>query len=347
LLITPGVFCQPDPSRNLKGKELYEKACARCHGLDGKGDRSDIQLDVPLPNFARCAEASEEPDDQWRVVIEKGGPIYGMSAQMPAYGDVLTAEQIYSLLVYMREFCGNRRWVRGEMNFQRPLFTEKAYPENEIVVAPRVERGKESGITFTWLNLVERRLGPTTQVEFALPFRSVDTEGRAMSAGDLEIGVKQVLFHSLPKRFLVSAGMDVALPTGNTKRGLGSGTTKFEPFVALGKETNGWIAQGNFKVELPADRRESGREFGYSTALGRPFFLCGGVRDFFAMLEVVGSREFSAGSTHEIFMVPQVRIPIDRLGRWAVALGPVVPLSHRSSARTGFAAYLLYEYMEK
>src|SRR4030095_2132090 len=221
-------------SSNLRGKELYEKACARCHGSDGKGDRTDIQLDVRLPNFARCAESAEEPDDQWRLIIEKGGVVFGLSPQMPAYGDVLTRAQIDSLLLHMREFCQDRRWVRGELNFQRALFTEKAYPENEIVVGPRLRRSKEEGAGFVWTNLLERRIGPRTEFEFSLPLTSarVDPAGpRHHGVGDIEIGVKQVLFSSLSHRFILSSGLEVSLPTGADENGLGAGTTAVEPFV--------------------------------------------------------------------------------------------------------------------
>lgn len=335
-------------SSNFRGKELYEVACARCHGSDGKGDRTDIQLDARLPNFARCAESAEEPDDQWRLIIEKGGVVFGLSPQMPAYGDVLTGPQVDSLLLYMREFCQDRRWVRGELNFQRPLFTEKAYPENELVVGPRFRRSKEEGTGFVWTNLLERRIGPRTEVEFSLPLTSARVDpasSRRSGVGDIEIGVKQVLFSSLSRRFIISSGLEVSLPTGAHEKGLGAETTKFEPFVALGKETRGWVAQGSLKMELPTDAAKTEREFAYSLAIGYPLFLIGGVRDFFLTLEVVGSRELKRGERNEVALVPQIRLPIDRMGRWAFGIGPFLPVSRGSDMRPGFAAYLLWEYL--
>jgi mono/diheme cytochrome c family protein len=351
LLSGPGCRAAPQistDSSSLLGKELYEKACARCHGSDGKGDRTDIQLDVRLPNFARCAESAEEPDDQWRLIIEKGGVVFGLSPQMPAYGDVLTRAQIDSLLLHMREFCQDRRWVRGELNFQRPLFTEKAYPENEIVIGPRLRRSKEEETGFVWNNILERRIGPRTEVEFALPLASAQVNpasARHSGVGDIEIGVKQVLFSSLSQRFILSSGLEMSLPTGANEKGLGAGTTKFEPFVALGKETRGWVVQGSLKIELPADTAKAEREFAYTVAIGYPLFLIGGVRDLFLTLEVVGNRELKRGERNEVALVPQIRLPIDRMGRWAFAIGPFLPIPRGSNLRPGFAAYLLWEYL--
>src|SRR5262249_35054411 len=149
----------------------------------GRGDRPDVDLNAPMPNFARCAESAEEPDAQWRRTIEKGGIVYGLSEQMPAYGDVLSREQVDSLLAYLRKFCANERWVRGELNFRRPFFPEKAYPENELVVAPRLERSPGALASFTLAAVLERRLGPRTQFEAVLPLQTL---GTADAAGALE-----------------------------------------------------------------------------------------------------------------------------------------------------------------
>jgi len=339
-----------DPAR-MMGKELYERACARCHGSDGRGDRPDVELNAPMPNFARCAESAEEPDAQWRRTIEKGGIVYGLSEQMPAYGDVLSREQVDSLLVYLREFCANPRWVRGELNFRRPLFTEKAYPENELVVGPRLERSPGTVASFTLAAQLERRLGARTQMEAVLPFSSLEgSEGapaqrRYSGVGDVELGIKQVLAASLRRGSIVSAGLDVAFPTGRSAKGLGAGTFRFEPFLAAGQAIGNWAVQGKLSVELPSDRQKAERELGYSIAIGRPVCWVRELRDLFATLEIVGTRELARGESSEIFLSPQLRLPVDRMGRWAIAVGPTIPVTHRSSTRVGFAAYLLWEYL--
>jgi mono/diheme cytochrome c family protein len=346
----PSSFQDEDPAR-MMGQALYERACARCHGADGRGDRPDIQLNAPMPNFARCAESAEETDAQWRRTIEKGGIVYGLSDEMPAYGDVLSRAQVDSLLAYLRDFCGNPRWARGELNFRRPLFTEKAYPENELVLGPRLERSPGAPASFTLAGTWERRLGPRTQMEVVVPLSSL-AQGepgrqprRQLGVGDVELGVKQVVAASLPRRFILSTGLDVAFPTGRSSAGLGTGTYRFEPFVAAGKELAGWALQGQVSVEIPADRQKSERELQYSVVIGRPVYFIREVRDLFGALEVVVTRELARGEPNRIFLAPQLRLPIDRLGRWAFAAGPTIPLTQRSTNRAGFAAYLLWEYL--
>jgi mono/diheme cytochrome c family protein len=341
---------EENPAR-MMGKDLYERACARCHGSDGRGDRPDVELNAPMPNFARCAESAEEPDAQWRRTIEKGGIVYGLSEQMPAYGDVLSREQIDSLLAYIREFCANPRWVRGELNFRRPLFTEKAYPENELVVGPRLQRSPGALAAFSVAAVLERRLAARTQFEVALPFSTLGTGNpesalqRRSGVGDVELGIKQVLGASVRRGSIVSAGLDVAFPTGRSAKGLGAGTFRFEPFLAAGQAIGSWSLQANLSVELPADREKAERELGYSIAIGRPVYWLREVRDLFATLEIVGTRELARGESSEIFLSPQLRLPVDRMGRWAIAVGPTIPVTHRSSTRVGFAAYLLWEYL--
>jgi mono/diheme cytochrome c family protein len=339
---------EADPTKIL-GKELYERACARCHGADGKGDRPDIELDAPMPNFARCAESAEEPDRQWRLTVEKGGPIYGLSSQMPAYGEVLTAAQIDSLLRYLRTFCRNPRWVRGELNFERPMFAEKAYPENELVVVPRVTRERGAGVGFSVEGILERRVGPRTQLELVLPVETIrpspSTERRKAGAGDVELSVKQVLYASLARSLIATGGFEVALPTGRRSSGIGAGTTRYAPFLSAGKRAGDWVLQGQLKLELPADRSRAERELGYAAAVGYPVGRLGSIRPLFGQLELVGLRELVRGASNEVMLVPQLRLPIDRLGRWAVAAGPTLPLTRREGARVGCAAYLLYEYL--
>ncbi len=53
---------------------------------------------------------------------------------MPAFGAKLGEAEIFSILRHVRTFCVNDAWPRGEFNLPRPLFTEKAFLEDEIVV---------------------------------------------------------------------------------------------------------------------------------------------------------------------------------------------------------------------
>ncbi|MGQ0736919.1 MAG: c-type cytochrome, partial [Acidobacteriota bacterium] len=48
------------------GPDLYARACATCHGADGRGaSRALVAFDDPLPDFTDCSFASREPDEDW------------------------------------------------------------------------------------------------------------------------------------------------------------------------------------------------------------------------------------------------------------------------------------------
>jgi mono/diheme cytochrome c family protein len=58
------------------GKEIYQAACAGCHGTDGRGQPQTVLGFNPpatFPDFADCPTATPEPDIQWWAVIVNGG----------------------------------------------------------------------------------------------------------------------------------------------------------------------------------------------------------------------------------------------------------------------------------
>jgi mono/diheme cytochrome c family protein len=123
------------------GEAIYRAACVTCHGPDGKGSsRTTVGFDIPLPDFTDCAFATAEADVDWHAVVHEGGRIRGLDRHMPAFGDALTSTQIATVVGYIRHFCNEDAWPRGALNFPRPLFTEKAFPENEVVYTNTITR---------------------------------------------------------------------------------------------------------------------------------------------------------------------------------------------------------------
>src|SRR5690606_16409747 len=117
------------------GEELYRAACAACHGVDGTGTtQALVGFDVPLPDFTDCSFASREPDADWIAVAHQGGPIRGFSRLMPAFGAALTVDELQSVMDSIRTVCRDDGWPRGELNLPRAQVTEKAYPEDELVL---------------------------------------------------------------------------------------------------------------------------------------------------------------------------------------------------------------------
>ena len=107
------------------------------HGVDGKGGAShnpaEVGFDLPLPDFTDCVFAQREADADWSSIIHQGGPVRSFPRVMPAFGDALSDDQIDAIIAHLGTLCTDKRWVRGEFNFPRGLFTEKAFPEGEFV----------------------------------------------------------------------------------------------------------------------------------------------------------------------------------------------------------------------
>src|SRR5467141_746834 len=120
------------------GEKVFKSACAACHGADGRGTAKEIagfERPRTFPDFAACDQTSPEPNVTWKDVITHGGPTRGFSDIMPSFRDALTSEEIDDVVAYLRGLCRNPHWPRGELNLPRALVTEKAYPEDEVVIS--------------------------------------------------------------------------------------------------------------------------------------------------------------------------------------------------------------------
>lgn len=80
---------------------------------------------------------------------------------------VLTRDQISDLLAYLRSLCPSSAWPRGDLNVPRPLRTEKAFPEKELVLTTTVDTTSRGAVSNEFL--YERRLGARDQGAVARP----------------------------------------------------------------------------------------------------------------------------------------------------------------------------------
>ena len=164
-------------SQSSTDEELYTRACAACHGADGAGRSvEDVGFATPLPDFTDCEFTSREPDPDWYAIIHQGGPVRAFDQMMPAFGMALASHEIDAILRHVRTFCTNDAWPRGEFNLPRPLFTEKAFPEDEIVVTTVVGAGSPGTVESEFL--YEKRFGPTGMLEIVLPAGWLARRGR-------------------------------------------------------------------------------------------------------------------------------------------------------------------------
>jgi mono/diheme cytochrome c family protein len=85
------------------GKQLYEQTCSPCHGVNGQGDGPTAQVLQPKP--ANLTIALKGKNDAYLTKLLKGGgPSVGKSPLMPSYKDVLSEEQMRSLIQYVKGF---------------------------------------------------------------------------------------------------------------------------------------------------------------------------------------------------------------------------------------------------
>ena len=190
------------PPDAKKGEILYKNGCIACHGGNGKGaPQTSIEFKLPdtFPDFTRCDQTTAETNMAYKDVVVHGGPARGLSQIMPAFGELLTSEQIDDVIAYLREFCTDKRWPRGELNLPRALVTEKAYPEDEVVISTAMNASGAPGFTTDIIH--EQRFGMNNQIEIDVPINSQDQNHAWNNGlGDITFAVKRVMFSNLHTR---------------------------------------------------------------------------------------------------------------------------------------------------
>lgn len=317
---------------------MWNDWCARCHARDGSGRVSEPTIAVVPMDFTDCQVATPEPDADWELAIAEGGPAVGLSSEMPSFGDTLSSEQVHALVEHIRGFCAERGWPHGNLNFPRPIFTEKAFPENELVVLPVITH-RTSLTDIDFRAIYERRFGKRAMWELTVPLASHDATGfaRRQGIGDIELAAKYVLGASAARTSIVSAGLEVALPTGSEVRALGHGTVVFEPYLAAGTLWRGTYIQGQAKVEMPANTAKADRAFVYNLYAGRDTSIAPDTWTLGVELN---------GEDGALALTPQARKGLTRTGALGAAIGVRVPLTERREQGTRLVGYLLWEYLE-
>lgn len=89
-----------DPGR---GKAVFEKSCALCHGPAGKGDGSMAAgLDPKPQDLTDRAVMAKRSDWEVYLVIRDGGKALGLSPQMFSYKSLLKDQEIRDAAAYVR-----------------------------------------------------------------------------------------------------------------------------------------------------------------------------------------------------------------------------------------------------
>jgi hypothetical protein len=331
------------------GEEIFATTCVSCHGSDGRGaPTGQSGLSVRPIDFTDCRRTNREPDHDWHAVIAEGGPARGFHRMMPAFGEVLPEGEQEAVLDYVRGFCVDKTFPRGDLNFPRPLVTEKAFIEDELVVsaamATRTPRNIDSKLVY------EQRFLRRWQFEVLVPFgvASAANGSREAGIGDIAAGAKTVLVASRETGTILSVAGEAAFPTGNKDKGFGKGVVVFEPFLSVGQALP-WDAFVHLQTgaEIPAQESSGVETEGFvRTALGRSLVWGKFGRTFTPMIEAVAFREVKAGAPTSLDLVPQVQISLSRRQHILCSLGASFPTMNREGRSPQAMVYVLWDWFD-
>lgn len=101
-----------DPAAVSGGAVIYEAMCMRCHGADVRGGGPDMLASHPTKDFHAFGKRfavtlhGGAPRTWYRKISEGFGDTVeyreGLRTAMPAFGDVLSREQIWLVITYLQ-----------------------------------------------------------------------------------------------------------------------------------------------------------------------------------------------------------------------------------------------------
>jgi mono/diheme cytochrome c family protein len=94
-----------DSSAASEGKMIYQSNCASCHGESAHGDGpAASSLDPKPQDLAKLTSSVSDGYLFWR--ISEGGMIAPFHSAMPGWKTILSEDQIWQLVAYLRELGG-------------------------------------------------------------------------------------------------------------------------------------------------------------------------------------------------------------------------------------------------
>lgn len=320
------------------GRVTYEQVCAACHGPAGRlPDDSPLRQSFdPLPaDFTDPLFNSREPAADWEMVITHGGHAMGLSAQMPAQGGALSAQDVRNVVAYVKTLADTHDYPPGEFNFFLPIRTKKAFPEDEVVW--KLRRTERDGAN-VWRNVVEveKRVGTRGQWLIEGVHERIGGRGRLE---EVEVGYKHALAWDASAGWLLSGAFVVSVPATS------DGEWAATPYLAWARAlTDAWIVQTSARTTLPFDRLEDGA---LDLAASVHYDWSPWPRRVYPGIEVTAHAPFRspAGDRVQYSVLPQVRIGLTRGGHVALNLGVEIPLSDQAWDRQ-LHAVLLWDFAD-
>ena len=344
----PVLHAQSNDRAGMTGEQLFKKACVACHAADGKGQPRDVRgFETEPPDFTDCRLTTPEADLDWNSIIHLGGRARSFNRMMPSFADELDDQEIARIIGYLRTFCTEHGWPRGDLNLPRPFVTEKAFPENEAVLTMTILPSHDKGVSNDFL--YEHRVGKRGQYEINVPLAFQQGTGGAWAAGvgDISAAYKHVVADSFERGAILSAGGEIKFPTGRASKALGGGVTVFEAFGAFSKTIgNDGFLHVHAGLEAPSDTVKAPKETFWRAAIGRSFIEHRYGRAWTPMVEVLGVREIVTKAEPEWDLVPQMQVSLSDRQHVLLSLGVRVPVNERASRGTSVLAYFLWDWFD-
>jgi cytochrome c553 len=343
------VFAAASQQMPPNGRAIWLANCATCHGVGGRGDRTpaEVGFTLSMPNFSDCSFATREADLDWSSTIHKGGPQRAFPRIMPAFEDALSDDDIDAVIAYMRTFCTDPRWVRGEFNFPLGLFTEKAFLEDELVVTTAIDSKAPNDITSQ--AILEKRVGATGQLEFTLPFGRVfdPATGHHFGIGDFGIAWKQNVIADVDSGTILSLLGEMVLPTGSERKGLGTGSMSFETHALFAQTLpDDFVFQSQVFATFPL-RQNQTQELGINLNLGKTFAEEDGYgRAWTPAIEILGRQELASGARTDWDIVPQMQVSLSTLQHILFSAGYRIPVTNTSQRSGQFVFYFIWDWYD-
>jgi mono/diheme cytochrome c family protein len=91
------------PAADLPGKKIYDNSCKRCHGPEGKGDRTaDKFFQVTIPRL-NSAYVQQKSDEELKEIVTQGRrKMEPVKMGQPVASHKLSPEQVDDVIAYVR-----------------------------------------------------------------------------------------------------------------------------------------------------------------------------------------------------------------------------------------------------
>ena len=319
LMALPGIA--QNPVADMPVTEIYEKACASCHGARGAGLAPDSPLlptfEVEPADLTDPMFSSGEPAADWFLVIKYGGKPLGLSGQMPAYGQVFSDFQIDELVAYIKAFANTEGYPPGDLNFLRGISTIKAFPEDEALLLGSYESdGSVEALTNTLYHA--RRIGRRAQVEAKLSHLARES---VSGLHEVEVGFKYALGYDLESQTLWTVGVEAEIPLHDRE----TESDQIVPYFAFAKGLGDSLTlQGNLLTHLPADDASAGdiQVRGILHWMRSPW-----PRAFFPGIEGKVNLPYESAGQVGFSLTPQTYFGLSKGGHVALVVGVEIPVS--------------------